>query len=397
MSSHRAIAAVFAVHGAVAGSMSTRIPWLQDHLDLDPATLGLVLLCPPIGAFIAMPMSSRLAYRISGRSATRVLIAVWCAALAIPALSPSAAWLFPAFLLFGAAAGMSDVVMNAHGVVTERHLGRSIMSGLHGMWAVGSLAAGGVGTVAAQAGVDARLHLAGVSATLLAIGALAGRALHRDGLAGGAPAGVPAPRRFALPPLAILPIGLVGFCATFAEGASANWAAVYLTAVTDAGPGVAAAGYTVLMFCMAGTRLIGDRIIRLLGPVTAVRAGGAVAALGGVLVVIARTPVLGIAGFALIGLGVAVIMPLVLAAAGNAGATPGEGVTGVASITYLSGMVAPPVTGWLAGGLSYPVAFAVITGVVVTMTLFAHVLRTSPDAGRQASPGRHERDSLARG
>jgi hypothetical protein len=110
-----------------------------------------------------------------------------------------------------------------------------------------------------------------------------------------------------------------------------------------------------------------------------------VAALGGVLVVAARTPALGIAGFALVGLGVAVVMPLVLAAAGNRGTTASEGVTGVATITYLSGMVAPPITGWMADGLSYPAAFSVITGVVVAMTLLARVVGPSGGASRQPS------------
>ncbi|TYB61435.1 MFS transporter [Nonomuraea sp. PA05] len=384
MSHHRAIAVIFAVHGAVAGTMSTRLPWLQDQLSLDPGTLGMALLCPPIGAFVGMPMAARVAHRFGSRAATRVLLGLWCLVMALPPLSPSPLWLAAALLLSGVGAGMSDITMNAHAVVLERRLGRSIMSGLHGMWAVGSLTGGGVGTLAAQAGIDARIHIGAVAAVLLTVSVLAGRGLLQDGPAGAAPSGGPAPRRFALPSRAILPLGVVGFCAVFAEGASANWSAVYLTAVTDAGPGVAAAGYTVLMLCMAGMRLTGDRFIRALGPVTAVRAGGVVGVLGGVLVVTARTPALGIAGFALVGLGVAVVMPLVMAAAGNAGTNASEGVTGVATITYLSGMVAPPITGWLADGLSYPAAFAMITGVMVVMTLLARVVRHS--GGASARP-----------
>ncbi|RVX37948.1 fucose permease [Nonomuraea polychroma] len=400
MSPHRALAAVFAAHGAVAGSLFTRIPWIQDSLDLSPGALGLALLCPPIGAFVGMPTASRLAYRFGSRAATRVLLALWCAGLAFPALAPSPAWLFVVFLLFGAAAGMSDVVMNAHAVVLERHLGRSIMSGLHGMWSVGSLAAGGLGALAASADIDARVHLGAVSIALLALGAAAGHGLLPDhaGIPGsGAPEHKPAdtpqapPRHFALPTRGILGIGLVGFCATFAEGASSNWSAVYLTEVADAGPGMAAAGYTVFMLCMAGMRLTGDRLIRRVGPVAAVRTGGIVAAAGGIVVVAARTPALAMAGFALIGLGLAVIVPLVFTTAGNVGATPGEGVAGVATITYLSGMIAPAVTGWLADTLGYPAAFALITGVIVLLPLLAPALRRpSPDARAPLAPKDHE-------
>lgn len=389
MSHHRAIAAVFATHGAVAGSLATRIPWIQDHLDLSPGTLGLVLLCPSIGAFVGMPLAGRLAYRLGGRRATRVMLAAWCAVLALPALAPAPAALFAVFLLYGAAAGLCDVVMNAHAVVTERHLGRPIISGLHGLWCVGSLAGGGIGALAAQAGIDARLHLGATALVLLVLGLPAGRGLLADTTS----ADLPAPRRFALPSRSILAIGLVGFCGTFAEGASENWAAVYLTEVAGAGPGMAAASYTIFMLCMAGARLAGDRVVRRLGPVTVVRAGGVLAAAGGVVVVVARTPALCVAGFALLGLGVAVIVPLVFAAAGNAGPTPGEGVAGVATITYLSGLIAPAVTGWVAGGVSYPAAFAMITGVAVLMTLLAPVLRTAlperPEAAHRPSELAH--------
>ena len=125
---HRAIALVFAVHGAVAGTLTTCIPWLSSHYHLGPGLLGMVLFCPPIGAFVAMPMASRLAHRMGGRRTVRLLIALWCVLLPLPVLAPSAAFLFVAFLLFGAGAGISDVVMNAHAVSVERHLGRSIIS-----------------------------------------------------------------------------------------------------------------------------------------------------------------------------------------------------------------------------------------------------------------------------
>ncbi|GAA2769897.1 hypothetical protein GCM10020219_042430 [Nonomuraea dietziae] len=76
-----------------------------------------------------------------------------------------------------------------------------------------------------------------------------------------------------------------------------------MTAVASAGPGVAAATYTVFMLCMAATRLIGDRFVRRMGAVAVVRVGGIVAAAGGVLVVAGRTPWLCMAGFALVGVG----------------------------------------------------------------------------------------------
>ena len=152
-----------------------------------------------------------------------------------------------------------------------------------------------------------------------------------------------------LPTRSIAAIGFVGFCATFAEGASGNWSAIYIGQVTGAGAGVAAACFAVFASCMALARLGGNLVIRRFGPVATVRAGAVLATAGGVVVVAARAPALGIVGFALIGLGVAVVVPLVIAAAGNAAPTAGEGVAGATTITYLSTLVAPAVTGWIAG------------------------------------------------
>ncbi|WP_147945377.1 MFS transporter [Microbispora hainanensis] len=374
----RATALVFAVHGAVAGTIATRMPWLQDHFGLGTAALGLVLLCPPIGSFLTMPVTARLAYRFGPRATTRVLLALWCASLALPVLAPGPLWLVPVFLTSGAAAGMSDLAMNAQGVLVERRLGRSVMSGLHGMWSVGNLAGAGIGAVAAQSGLDARAHLALMAAALVVLGVVGSRALLDDEPA---PDEKP-PKRFALPPRAVLLIGLIGFFGTFAERASGQWAAIYLTNVAGAGAGLAATGYAVFTACMVTVRLGGDFVVRRLGPVLTVRAGAVTAVIGGVIVVAFRTPAPVIVGFALFGAGLAVVVPLVFAAAGQVARTPAEGVAGVATITWMSGLVAPSVIGWLAATFAFPFAFALVTCMVGAMIRPARALRPRPAAAR---------------
>src|SRR5690606_34660161 len=165
---HRAIALAFALHGTVTGTLVTRTPWIQDNLGLDPAMLGLALLCPPIGAFLTMPTTGRLAHHIGARTALRFLLPLNCAALALPSLAPGLGWFCLVMFLFGATAGAADVVMNAQGVEVERRLHRSVMAGLHGMWSVGNFAGAAAGVLAAQVGLDARVHH-GVVAALLVV------------------------------------------------------------------------------------------------------------------------------------------------------------------------------------------------------------------------------------
>jgi len=366
-----AVARVFAVHGAVTGSFATRVPWIQDHAGVSAGQLGLALAFPAIGASLAMPLAGRISHRFGARTALRGLLALWTLALILPALAPNLLTLCAALFVYGATAGMSDVTMNALGVEVENRLDKSIMSGLHGMWSVGALIGSAAGTVAAHVGADARLHHTLAALALTASGLLACRGvldLRSE------PDAEPPPR-FTLPPKSALIIGAVGFCAVFAEGASLDWSAVYLRDILGSSDGVAAASTTAFALTMAVARLAGDRIVDRFGAVRTVRVGGTLATLGGLLVVFSPSPAAAMGGFGLLGLGVAVVVPLAFAAAGRSGPNPSQAIAGVATITYTSSLIAPSAIGALAETTSLMVSFGVVTVLAFGLVLGAGVLR----------------------
>ncbi|MDX3643401.1 MFS transporter [Streptomyces sp. MB09-02B] len=368
-----AVAAVFAVHGGVTGSFATRVPWIQDHAGVSAGQLGLALAFPAIGASLAMPLAGRISHRFGARTALRGLLSLWTLALVLPALSPNLWTLCLALLVYGASAGMADVAMNALGVDVENRLGKSIMSGLHGMWSAGALVGSAAGTLAAHLGSDARLHHALAAAALTTLGLIACRwVLDLRPTEDEEP-----PPRFALPPKSALLIGAVGFCAVFAEGAALDWSAVYLRDQLETSAGLAAACTTGFMLTMAVARLAGDAVVNRFGSVRTVRASGVLAALGGVLIVVANAPAVAMAGFALMGLGIAVVVPLCFAAAGRSGPNPSLAIAGVATITYTSGLVAPSAIGGLAQLTSLVVSFGLVTVLACGLVVFAGVLRTS--------------------
>ncbi|WP_030799827.1 MFS transporter [Streptomyces sp. NRRL S-337] len=366
----RSIALVFLVHGSVTGNFATRIPWIQDHTGISAGQLGLALAFPAIGASLAMPLAGRISHRFGARTALRALLALWTLSLVLPALSPGLSALCPALLVYGAASGTADVAMNALGVETEDRLGRPIMSGLHGMWSAGALLGSAAGTLAAHAGWDARLHLAGAALVLTLLGAAACRGVLD---LRSAPEEHPPPR-FALPPKSALVIGVIGFCAVFAEGAGLDWSAVYLRDRLGTDAGLAAASTTAFACTMAAARLAGDKVVARFGAVRTVRAGGVLAVAGGLLIVAARHPVTAMAGFGLIGLGIAVVVPLAFAAAGRSGPAPSQAIAGVATITYTSGLIAPSAIGQIAQASSLTVSFALVTALACGLVVGARVL-----------------------
>ncbi|MFI5670796.1 MFS transporter [Streptomyces sp. NPDC051704] len=381
-----AIAAVFCTHGAVTGSFATRIPWIQDHAQLGSGTLGLALAFPALGAALAMPLAGRINHRFGARSALRGLLVLWTLSLILPSLAPNLASLCFALFVYGATAGMADVAMNALGVETENRLGRSIMSSLHGMWSVGALIGSAAGTLAAHAGADARLHHLVAALVLTAAGLVAVRGV----LDLRSAAGAQAPPHFALPPKSALLIGAIGFCAVFAEGASMDWSAVYLRDVLDTDAGLAAACTTAFALTMSLARLAGDRVVDQFGAVRTVRASGLLATAGGVLVVTAGNPAVAIAGFGLIGLGIAVVVPLAFAAAARSGPAPAQAIAGVATITYTSGLIAPSAIGAVADATSLVVSFGLVTLLAFALVVGAAVLRQKPVAAGSATVDRDE-------
>jgi MFS family permease len=355
-----ALSVVFVLYGVVSGSWAARIPWVQAALDLDPGTLGLALLAPAIGAVGTMPLVGRLVARVGSRAVVRGCVPLLAGSLALPAVMPALLPLVAALAVYGAAGGALDVAANAHGVEVERRVGRPVMSGLHGMWSIGGLLGAGVAGLVAGLGIGAPPHLAAVALAAGLIGATAALRLAHPGAGAGTAPG----RRLGRPSRRVMLLGMLGFCALFTEGAVADWSAVYLRSVVGTSEGVAATAFATFSLAMAGGRLVGDRVVQAAGPVPVVRTAGVLGAVGLAVALLVPSTATGLAGFALLGLGLACVVPLVFGAAGSADANGGRAIASVATISYLGWLLAPASIGALAQATS--VAAALGLAVVAT-------------------------------
>jgi MFS family permease len=79
-----AVGTVFFVSGAGFAGWAARIPAVRADLGLSDVALGVALLGPAMGALVAMPLSGALVARHGSRPVTRVFVAAYCAALALP-------------------------------------------------------------------------------------------------------------------------------------------------------------------------------------------------------------------------------------------------------------------------------------------------------------------------
>ncbi len=356
-----AIAVVFMASGGALASWLPRIPETRARLGLTYDELGLALFGAGAGAMLFMPITGWLIGRFGSYGITRVTAVGMAAALPLIVLAPNLIALAAALAVFGAFTGSLDVAMNAQAAHGEGRTGRRFLSIMHGMWSVGTMAAAGIAALAVKAGVPLTVHIGSVGAFLVAAVIVAGFLLLPDRPGKDGPI---AP--FALPTGAIWWLGIIAFCALLSEGTIYDWSAVFLRDALSATEEVAALGFGAFTVTMTLGRLAGDAVVDRVGAVGVLRSCGAIALIGIALVLTTPTPPLAIFGFALCGIGISSVFPIVVrAAARSRDMPPGAAIAAVSTAGYTAFLAGPPVIGMVSQATSLHFGM----GIVVVLTL----------------------------
>ncbi|HEY8456997.1 MAG TPA: MFS transporter [Actinopolymorphaceae bacterium] len=374
-----AVGVTFLVHALIFATWAPRIPALKQNLHLDHDDLGIALGGLAVGLLLGTRLTGPMERRGRTGLAMRILVPAQAAALILPAYAFDLVSLTIALAILGIFGGMLDVVMNAHAVAVERLYGRPIMSGFHGLWSVGSMASSAIAGLVARAGVDVRLHF--IVAALVCAAASApflARLLPpaQESAVTGHDVASPQSARPAASWFVAGLLGLVGFGSFLAEGAIADWSAVFLNEELGAPEGVAALGLSVFSGAMAASRLIADRVGARFGPVVVARAGAAISAVGYAVFLLAPSPGLALVGFTLGGFGLGPAVPVVFSAAGNTRTRRRASILGpVVSAGYVGAVVGPIAIGLVAQQVGLTGALVIPLGFLVTLILAAGLLR----------------------
>lgn len=342
----------FLAAGMGMSAWAPLVPFAKTRMDLDPAELGLVLLCLGLGSLVAMPIAGRLTSRFGCRLI--IVSSGVIASLVIPllAIAPHPLLLATALSLFGAAIGTLDVSMNIQAVMIEKEHGRPLMSGFHGLYSVGGFI--GAGGMALMLSVGLRPFMACVLVTAAIVGTLCVAAPHLSRAAAAAERESPT---FAVPHGAVIFLGIVCFVAFLAEGATLDWGALLLTANGGFTPDQGGLGYAVFAIAMTVGRLTGDRVIRRAGRKRVMTLGGLCAAAGFFIATLASTSAMALIGFLLIGVGASNIAPILFTAAGRQQDMPAAAISAVTTLGYVGVLAGPALIGFVAHASSLHMAF----------------------------------------
>ncbi|QBI54676.1 MFS transporter [Streptomonospora litoralis] len=383
-----AVAVLFLANGFAFANIVPWMPAIKSELELSNTELGTAIGAMPLGALVTGMLAGPLIARFgSGRVsvASGLLLAG-----VLPLVATAPAWWALAAALFcvGWMDAWMDSAMNAHGLRVQRRYGRTIINTFHGLWSVAAVAGGLAGSAMAGAGVPRPAHIAAVTVVLLVAvlavvrqllpgpetddsaplaepaqpvatsqpAAADASARRAGGSAAQVAAGTRATARPRVPRRSIgllLGLSVLLMMAGAIEDSAASWGAVYMRDELAAPLFLVGLPFVACQTMMTVGRLTGDRITDRFGAVAVARTGALLSAAGMALALLISAPLGAVVGFGLMGLGVATLFPLALAAAGEIpGLRGGHGVALAAWLARLGFLAVPPLIGVVADAAS---------------------------------------------
>ena len=372
----RAVSVAFLAFGAVSGSWVPRLPALKDHLHLSDAQVGYALVLFAVGAVLGA-MAARLVLAQGSRRWVRLGTVAICVALLGPGLAGSFVELLAAALLLGLCAGFIDVLENAQAAELERDMQRPLLNGFHGFWSLGAIL-GSVGAgIAAFAGMAPLPHFA-IAAILAAVASAPFLRALPDTRSGADRTTPSTPGRPWLQG-SVIAVAAIAFAGLVVEGGTSDWSALYLREFSHANSGVAAGGFAAFALAATIVRFRADLLTAKTNPATVARLGGLIAALGLALAIAVPALPVAIIGFALVGMGTAVLVPLAFSAGANLGAS-GTALTVILAAGYAGSIAGPAVIGTAADHFGLRVALTILLAAAIAVTALAGNLQTSTRA-----------------
>lgn len=357
----------FFAAGFTKASWAPFIPFIKDGIGADEGVFGLLLLCLGIGAIVAMPIAGA----VSARSGPKKMVvlggigALVMLPLLVSAGSPITVGVV--ILLFGASLGTIDVAMNVHGAEIEGIEKRPLMSNFHALSNVGGLCGAALMTLLLFWEVP--LVFAALIGSVVALCAMlltGPRLLLVKG---------DEPEPFAFPHGIVLLLAFLAGITFLTEGAVLDWSALLIVERGLSSMQSAGVGYIVFSAAMIIGRLTGDRIVAALGGFRVLLWGGVIASVGVLTTALADWTAMAIAGFALIGIGAANLVPIFFSAAGRQKLMPaGLAVASVTTTGYAGVLMGPAMIGFVAQATSLATAFCLLAALLTIVPLTAKIV-----------------------
>lgn len=362
---------MFFFYGLSYASWASRIPTIQQNLQLSEAALGAVLLAMPAGSFITVPFTGLMVAKLGSRKVLMISSLLYSIMLAGIGYADNTFHLIIALFLFGSLGNMLNISVNTQAIGVEAMYGKRILSSFHAVWSTAGIAGAGIGSFVMGRGVSTHIHLLCVSACafvamIICMPYLLPQDINSDKKR----------KVFVLPGKSMLLLGLIAFCSMMCQGAMFDWTGVYFKKVLAVDKEWVGAGFTAFTVSMALIRFITDRVTHATGLRKILFYSGICTAVGLVLCVTLPYLIPGIIGCMLVGIGVSPAVPLVFSAAGKSKTmSPGVAIAAVSTLGFIGLLIGPPLIGFVAGATSLKISFIILACIGLTFAGLALVVK----------------------
>jgi MFS family permease len=362
-----AAGALFFLLGLCFSSWASRIPTIQQQLQLNDTRLGMVLFALPSGSLLSLPLSGWLIDKKGSRAVVITAILLYGLVLCSIGFWDTTLQVAISLFLFGMVGNTVNVSVNTQAVGVEALYNRSIMASFHGLWSLAGFTGALIGTFMIGSGINPLFHFVAIAAiTVLSVTVIYPYTLHQDDN-----------RKtkgplFARPEKSLINLGLIAFCSMLCEGAMFDWSGIYFQKVVGAEKARIGAGFAAFMLTMTTGRFIADWFTNKYGLKTTLQCSGALLSAGLLLAVAFPFFSTAISGFLLVGFGVSSVVPMVYSAAGKSkNLSTGVALAAVSTIGFFGFLLGPPLIGFIAGISSLRISFGVISLLGITIMVIA--------------------------
>lgn len=360
----------FALQGLMQALVLTNLPGLEDRTGIGDTEVSLVVLAVLVFAAIGSLVGGAVAVR---RGSAFLLVPAFTlqAAVLLAMINLPFAALFPVYALFGFGVGLGDAGNGMQGLTIQRAYGRPIFTTFYAFQTAAAIA--GALIVSGINGTGAPFEVSFLVGAVIALGAVPGliRGLARD-----PEQGVPEAAKPPLPWRGLTLFGLVILVVYVGDGVVSTWSSVYIDKTFVASAAVLPLGYAAYQGMVLLARIFGDRLVAGVGRVVVICFAVALATAGFLLAAVAPTVWLAVAGFAVVGLGLGVIVPLSFSASGDlAPEQIDEIVSRLNLFNYVGVVVGSAATGIIADATSWRFALLVPAALILGILTVAHTYR----------------------
>jgi MFS family permease len=359
-------AAFFFLSGIITSTWSSRIPDIQKQLDLSNAELGGVLFAISAGLVFGLPISSWLVARYSSIRMMTVSTIIFACLISLLAIAPNVYLLVFLLFLFGALRNLVSIASNTNSLEIQLLHRKPIIATFHGVWSMACFVGVAIGALMISKGVEPVWHFLAIGILAIVAVFIFKRKPRRSVVTAEKKAFLIKPDRY------LFLLGLIAFCSMFCESCMFDWSINYYEKVIGADKNYVTFGYSAFIIMMTGGRLIGDKFIARFGPMNMLWFNGLLMTAGCILIISVPSVWLASLGFALIGLGSSIIVPIVYSLGGKSSImSAGYAIASITVVGYVGFLSSPLIIGALSDKFGMQSAFGFLLLLTVAISILA--------------------------